>query len=415
MALLAIVFSGARTFAQETGPGERAAAQSYASLFSPEFRVEGNVVGGIIDDPERRADNENANRISVAEAGIAMRSYVDPFFQFDLEISGGEGFAGETRTQEFGIGQAYATYLRDANGLWARIGKQPSSFGEFNDEDPDEAAVVTAPDAILNYFGEDDGYIDTGIEVNWNVPILDTSHIFWLGLLNGDNAVAFHDGAERKPVYFARYEVFFDAGELTGMEIGLSYLQGLNRRDAAFEDESYKVRGVTRMANIHFELSHQDPVRYLYSGFEITGELFWQNRAYERNAGLDARASEAGLDPAAFDLEETTLGWYLLADFKLGRNWGLSGRLQQAPVLLVEFEEDEGGGGDEEDDGGDAGPYTIYGDDTIDGVSLILSYSPSRFSTIRAEYSRKQIGEESWNEVWLQLLVLIGFERPDVF
>jgi hypothetical protein len=34
---------------------------------------------------------------------------------------------------------------------------------------------------------------------------------------------------------------------------------------------------------------------------------------------------------------------------------------------------------------------------------------------MRAEFTNKQYGGESWNEVWLQLQVLIGFERPDVF
>ena len=78
--------------------GPQGGAQSYASLFSPEFRVEGNIVGALVDDGGQRNDNENANRFSVAEAGVGMRSYVDPYFEFNLDISGGEGFEGESRT-----------------------------------------------------------------------------------------------------------------------------------------------------------------------------------------------------------------------------------------------------------------------------------------------------------------------------
>jgi len=51
----------------------------------------------------------------------------------------------------------------------------------------------------------------------------------------------------------------------------------------------------------------------------------------------------------------------------------------------------------------------------VEAGSLILSYHPSRFTTIRGQYTNKRIGGDNWNEVWIQLQVLIGFERPDVF
>jgi hypothetical protein len=390
-------------------------AQSYASLYSPEFRVEGNIVGALVDDADQRAGNGNANRISVAEAGVSMRSYVDPYFEFDLSISGGEGFEGESLTSEFGIDQAFAIMLRDEWGFWARIGKQPTSFGEYNDEDPDEQPFVTAPDAIIQYFGEDDGYIDTGIEVNWNAVFLEHSHIFWLGLLNGDNPVVFHNGVERKPVYFARYEFFHDFGPLTGFEFGLSYLRGLNRHLSEVGNDVFIVRGETRFWNTHMEFNFQPAVDYLYSGFKINGEYFHQTRGYFKNADLNAASSAAGVSSKR---EETTDGWYVTAYYKLSRNWDTSLRVDQAPQLLAEFDQASAPAASKTGEvvrPAGLGAYTIYGTDDIQAVSLTLGYHTSRFTTIRAQYTHKTLGSLDWNELWMNLQVLIGFERPDVF
>lgn len=396
-------------------------SQTYGSLFNPDFRVEGNIVGGFTDDPERF--NEESNRFSISEAGVALRSFVDPTLQFDLEISGGEGLEGETRRGEFGVEQAYVTVLRNSWGFWARIGKMPSSFGEYNDEDPDEAPQVTPPDVILNYFGDDDGYIDTGINTNINVPIGNTSHIFWLGVFNGDNPVLFHDGAERKPVYQARYEGFLEIASLTGFELGISYLQGLNRRKQTVDldgtAQEFAVRGETKMWNVHVEFNWQPERSYLYEGLEVVAEYYLQEREYFDNDNLTAAAIAAGLDPGGIETEETTEGFYVLAEYQFARNWGVAARIDRSPVLLAEFgeEEETGAAGGAGGEGGEeqAGPYTIYGDEPVEAGSLILSYFPSRFSTWRIQATHKRIEDESWNEVWVQLQVLIGFERPDVF
>ena len=389
-----------------------ASSHSLASLFAPEFRVEGTISAMTADDNERLG--ENGNRFSVSEAGISMRSYVDPYFSFEIELAGGDALEDGQVQSEFGFKRAFAVYLRDENGIWARIGKMPTSFGEYNDGDPDELAEVTAPDVVLNYFGEDDGYIDTGIEANVNVPIFDTSHIFWLGILNGDNPVVFHGGAERKPIYFARYEFFFDFGPLTGFEVTTAYIQGLNRRETEVNGEPFTVRGETRMANLHMDVDHQPARTYLYSGWTLIGELFWQQRDYEKNDALEAAAAAEGLDIADLDHKDDTWGFYLLGEIKLGRNWRAGLRADRSPVRLVEFSEEPSG-----ESGDSAGvpsqPYRIFGGDPVEAGSLILSYHPSRFTTIRGQYTNKRIGGDNWNEVWIQLQVLIGFERPDVF
>jgi hypothetical protein len=215
-------------------------------------------------------------------------------------------------------------------------------------------------------------------------------------------------------VYFARYEFFHDFGPLTGFELGISYLQGLNRRAAEIGGESFTIRGETRFWNIHGEFNYQPEVEYLYSGIQFNGEWFHQERTYFRSEGVDAAAGTAGLDRGR---DETLDGWYLTAYYKLSRNWDTSIRFDRAPVLLLELgEEAAGAGGEAEEDEAElAGAYAIYGSEPIQAISLTLGYHTSRFTTLRAQYSRKTLDELDWNELWIGLQVLIGFERPDVF
>ena len=378
----------------------------------PEFRVEANLTASRIDNDE--FEGELGNRFSLKEAGVGLRSYVDPFFRFDFVFSGEEQ-AGENGIEfTFGVEQAMVTWIAAPWGAEVRLGKMQTSVGEYNDDDPDEHPQVTAPDVILNYFGEDDGYIDTGINANIYVPNpWDLSQIFWLGVFNGDNPVAFHGGKERRPVYFTRYESFWELGALTGTELGLSYLAGSNSRTSVVGAESFAVKGETRMLNIHWEFDYRDPKRYLYSGFSLLVEYYLQNRSYDKNSRLTTAASELKI-PLETETDESTSGFYLLAEYKLGRNWGVGGRLDSSPVLLVDFEDS---GTDEESDGDAqrAGVYTIYGNKNQTASSFVVSYYPSRFSTLRFQYTNRHIDDVTVNEFWLQLQVLIGFERPDVF
>ena len=166
------------------------------------------------------------------------------------------------------------------------------------------------------------------------------------------------------------------------------------------------------------EFNYQPEVEYLYSGFQINGEWFHQTRGYFKNATMDAAAKADGLNR---DREETTDGWYLTASYKLSRNWDTSIRLDQAPQLLAEFVEGDSAPGTagneavEEDTPAGLGAYTIYGSESIQAVSLTLGYHTSRFATIRTQYTHKTLGDLDWNELWINLQVLIGFERPDVF
>ena len=380
-----------------------------AQAWVPEYRVEANFVGSSIDD--KKFEGEHGNRMSLKEAGIGLRSYVDPHFRLDVVISGEESAEGS----EFGLEQAQITWLDAPGGVEVRLGKFQTSFGEYNDDDPDEHPQVTAPELITAYWGEDDGYTDSGVSMNVYIPNpWDWSNILWLGIFNGENEAAFHGGGKRGPVYFTRYEFFWELAALTGLELGVSYLGGPNQRDSEVDVAGtptvFEVEGETRMFNVHFELDYRDPKAYLYSGFSFLAEYYQQTRSYEEDDDLTTAARTAGLDT---DTDETTNGYYLLGQYSLNRNWAVGGRIDSAPLRLVEFEEGEEEGEEEEDDV--AGAYTIFGDDGITAYSLMLSYYPSRFSTLRAQYTNKTIGDETVNEFWLQLQVLIGFERPDVF
>lgn len=406
-----LLATGAILLAASLARAQPRTVQDYPGAWLPEFRVEANLVGSRIDNEDFQG--ELGNRMSVKEAGVGLRAYVDPFFRLDAVFSGEEG-AGES---EFGVEQVQATWIAAPLGTEWRFGKFQTSFGEYNDDDPDEHPQVTAPSIIENYWGEDDGYIDTGVNGNIYLPLPGAdSHIFWLGAFNGENTVAFHGGAERRSVIFSRYEAFWQVGDISGVEFGASYLEGPNQRTREVElsggnTGEFTVSGDTKMWNVHLEFDFSPGRRYLYSGFSLLGEYYWQRRGYDRNPDL-----ETAVDPdVSLDRRETTEGYYLLGEYRLGRNWGVSARVDRSPILLAEFEEE--GEGDEE--GGieaEPGAYTIYHpEEQEEAYSAMISYYPSDFTSTRFEYRHRNIGEEEVNEYWLQLQVLIGFERPDVF
>ncbi len=73
-------------------PGQPRRVTDLAQAWVPEFRVEANFTGSYIDN--ENYEGELGNRFSLKEAGVGLRSYVDPYFRFDFVFSGEEE-AGE--------------------------------------------------------------------------------------------------------------------------------------------------------------------------------------------------------------------------------------------------------------------------------------------------------------------------------
>lgn len=365
-------------------------------VFNPEMRVEGNFIynktfGDARREREARFDGFDSDRFSIKEVELGFRSEVDPFARLEAIISGsniiavGEGGEREVKS-DVELEEAFLTLTRLPLGLQAKLGLFRTSFGEFNDGDPEELPAIDPPNVIVNLFGEEgEGWTDTGVSANiqfgnlWSDEI---THLLWFGIFNGDNDVAF-GGEFRRPVYFTRFETFFEVGAGAGMEIGLSLATGDRR------EEDKRLR--TTLANVHFEFDYRDPILVYGQGFNFLGEFF-----------LGDVEDETGGTTRSY-------GGYALAQYLLTREWSVGARFDWSEC--PGFEESPC-----RNNFADASLEFVPGQGREWAVSPIVIYRPSRFLQFRAQYKHTDRDfDKASDELMLQALFIIGFERPTPF
>lgn len=374
-------------------PQERTRIPPWMALL-PEVRIEGNFIYNHTFKDRNRLEAElgeerpgeeffaRRNRFNFRELELGLRSAVDPFATFEAIISASQTFGGDVDVE---LEEGFVTFPRLPLRLGAKIGKFRTGFGEFNDSDPEEFPEVDPPNVITNLFGkEGDGWIDTGTRLELPFALGDVPLLLSGGIFNGDNEEAFHGGRAgsfaRKPAYFGRLETFFELGQAAAIEIGAGYAYGHTR------DEAGRPTLRSRILNTHFEFDYRDPILGLYRGFNFLTELYysWRDRLIEVEEIIVGREV---LD---------RYGLYALGELQLARNWFVGGRFDYSQ--LPEREET-------------GRPRRIE-----TAGSAILSYKPSRFLTLRAQYkhTERNFALDS-DEIFLQALFLLGFERPGPF
>ena len=435
-----------------------------ALMLNPEMRVEGNFQGSYLAGGlARRAEQEgfSNNRFNLREVEIGLRASVDPFAVLEAVISAQhlaeiEFEDGEEELEappgEVEFEEAHLTFARLPLSLRGKIGLMRTSFGEYNDDDPDEFPQVDPPNIITQLYGDEgEGWKEPGVNVNYqfaNPWSSKMTHLLWFGLYSGENSTAFHGGQLTKPVWFTRMELFYEVAPRAGIELGLSYARG-KRLDRYFDDmmsgmrhdddddddddnghdhahhddddddddddnghmptvaddhdedddDDDDVAGMlagefhSTLTNVHFEFDWQPRLYYRENSFAFLGELF--HSRVERHDGT-----------------LNQFGGYALAQYALNGTFAIGGRLDLVNCpgfynsLCANLGVEEG--------------ETLGIDELKDrhewAISPIISISPSSFLTLRAQYKHtyRSYAEDS-QEFLLQALFIIGYERSDVF
>ena len=439
-----------------------------ALMLNPEMRVEGNFQGSYLAGGlARRAEQEgfSNNRFNLREVEMGFRASVDPFAVLEAVISAQhlaeiEFEDGEEELEappgEVEFEEAHLTFARLPLSLRGKIGLMRTSFGEYNDDDPDEFPQVDPPNIIAQLYGDEgEGWKEPGVNVNYQFasPFSEKmTHVLWFGLYSGENGTAFHGGQLTKPVYFTRMELFYEVAPRAGIELGLSYARG-KRLDNYFDDmmngmldddddddnghadhddddddngnghadhddddddnghmptaaqdddddddDDDVVGGLvgefdSALMNVHFEFDWQPRLYYGENSFSFLGELFYSS--VERHDGT-----------------LNQIGGYALGQYALNANFAIGARLDMVNCpgfynsLCANIGVEEG--------------ETLGIDELKDrhewAISPIVSISPSPFLTLRAQYKHtyRSYAEDS-QEFLLQALFIIGYERSDVF
>ncbi len=390
-------------------------------LLNPEMRVEGNMIGNKTFGLERDAETQgfSSDRFSLKTVEVGFRASVDPFAEFEavfeaqrlveVELDGGRQLENGLELEV-----AHLTLPRLPFRTRGRVGLMRTSFGEYNDDDPEEFPQIDPPNAIVNIFGEEgEGWKDLGFNLNYQFgnPWSDKlTHLLWFGMYAGENGTAFNGGNLDRPVYFARAETFFELGTRAGAELGISFAAGQRPADGTGgddddddnaggngdddddddDDNGMAVSGGaldTFLLNVHFEIDWQPAVYSLDRGFSFLGELFYAHAERDDDDDIDS------------------FGGYALAQYRLNSRWAIGGRFDasECPGFANSL------------------CALIDSDKPIEerfewAISPVLSYSPSRFLTFRLQYKHtdRNYADDS-DELMAQALFIIGYERPEPF
>jgi ABC-type Mn2+/Zn2+ transport system permease subunit len=423
-----------------------------ALLLNPEMRVEGNFQGSYLAGGlARRAEQEgfSNNRFNLREVELGFRASVDPFAVLEAVISaqhlaeiefedGEEELEGPPGEVEFE--EAHLTFARLPFSLRGKLGLMRTSFGEYNDDDPDEFPQIDPPNIITQLYGDEgEGWKEPGVNLNYQFasPFSERmTHVLWFGLYSGENGTAFHGGELTKPVWFTRFELFYEVAPRAGLELGLSFAKG-KRLDSYFDDmmngmleddgdngngngddddngplehipvvaddddDDNDDGGIGQMVgefdstlmNVHFEFDWRPPLYSLEHSFGFLAELFYSS--VERHDGT-----------------LNQFGAYALTQYAVNANFAIGARFDvvncpgfyNSLCANLGVEEGETLGIDELEDRSEW------------AFSPILTFNPSPFLTLRAQYkhTHRSYAENS-QEFLLQALFIIGYERPDVF
>ena len=292
--------------------------------------------------------------LQLSEAEVSFQAVVDPYARADFFLAASpEGLE---------IEEGFITFPTLPGGLLAKVGKMKAQFGKVNTLHAHNTPWVDAPLPIKNLLGGDEGLNDSGVSVSKLImnPALfleATGEIY-----NGSNDL-FTGYTRSDLAYVGRLRGYRDLTEGTNLDIGTSIAYGHN--DAAAD-------ATTRVFGVDATFRYRPLRRSIYRRFLARTELFWSRRSE---------------DPT----EATAFGAYVSGEYQFARRWFAGGRYDFSDQAIDTTLRDKSG-------------------------SLLMTFRPSEFSQVRAQYRRTLFGDGvKSNEILFQFLFSIGAHGAHVF
>ena len=299
------------------------------------------------------------NRFFPREIELSLFGQIDPYARAEVRIETGEEAAGEALTVKLAEGNL--TLLALPWSTQVKLGQMRNRFGLLNQIHEHDLPQTDRPAVYRAFFGEE-GLVERGVEMTW-VPDLPFYVEGLVGVFNGDNEVAFGRGRLRDPLVTARVRTFFELGDTSGLQLGVSLARGLTadelRQTFVGFDVKYKYR----------------PEGWLHPLLTVAGEGI-----YSRRATVDR------------DLTLDRFGWYVYAELQPLRRWAGGVRYDNTELL--------------------SDPGREW------AVEPYLTFLPSEFLKFRLGYRHTNrsdshplavlLGRRSFDEVLLQASFILG-------
>jgi hypothetical protein len=224
-----------------------------------------------------------------------------------------------------------------------------------NGQHPHTLPWIDRPLVTQNLTGGDDGLADAGISLSRLLPnpwlfIEATGQVY-----RGESEV-FKAPSRGDVAYVGHLRGYRDLSESTNLDLGGSIAYGHN---------GVTTDATTRLVGADLTLRYRPLRRSIYTSLMVRGEATWSRRR-DALAPVDA------------------FGAYASADYQFARRWSAGVRLDTSERPDASALRDRGG-------------------------SFVLTYRPSEFSLVRAQYRRTTFGEgTTGNELLFQFLYSIG-------
>ena len=262
----------------------------------------------------------------VRESEVSLQAVVDPYARADLFISfNNDGVEVE---------EAFVTFLHLPWQTQLKAGKFKIQFGKINTLHLHVLPWADEPLPIDNILLSPDTWADEGISVSKIIALPgDTFSEAYGQVLRGSATPLFDAPSKSDLTYNGQYRVFRDFGDDHNLEMGFSYAHGYN---------GTSVTNTTSLQNAHLVYRWKPLQGRPYRSFILRSEYFWSQR--EQPGG-----------------KQDAQGFFVGGDYQLGRRWFTGVRYEFSDRAVDAALRDK-------------------------GVAATLTFMPSEFSMLRAEY-----------------------------
>jgi len=325
------------------------AAVAGSKVFNPDIAVIGDFLGAAgrnLTDPQPA--------LEMHESEAAFQAVVDPYARADFFISFGESGVD--------LEEGYLTLTSLPGGLLTKVGKMRAAFGKVNSLHNHVLPWTDRPLVTRNLVGGEDGIDDAGISVARLIPnpwifLEATGQVF-----RGDSDELFKSSHRGDLSYVGHLRGYQDITESSNIDLGFSYSRGHNDAEVA---PGASDSLTTQLYGVDATFRWRPLQRSIYHSF--VGRAEWIS---SRRDQLDALQKASG--------------YYVSADYQFARRWFAGVRLDRSDRAADASLTDTGG-------------------------SLLVTYWPSEFSQVRAQYRRTNYAlAESANELLFQFQFSIG-------
>lgn len=292
--------------------------------------------------------------LQMQEAEASFQAIVDPYARADFFLTFGP--------EEVGIEEAFLTFPTLPGGLLAKVGKMRDAFGKVDGMHSHVLPWTDHPLVSTHLLGGEEGLSDSGISLSRLIPNKFAFLELTGQVYRGESSV-FRAPTRGDLSYVGHLRGYRDLAESSNLDLGGSFAYGHNDAGPS---------STTRLFGVDATFRYRPLRRAIYTRVLARTELVWSRR-HEPTGTQDA------------------FGGYGHLEYQFARRWVAGVRLDYSERATDAALADKGG-------------------------SFLMTYWPSEFSQVRAQYRYTRLGDGPRNnELLFQFLFAIGAHGAHAF